>query len=419
MASEDMANREAIAHLDRGLQLLDAVPADERARLEFELQVLRVKTLTHVRGYAHEDTLASWRRVRAIDQADVDPVRMTSAWSGYCAALLSAGDFEGALRESRELLDFAASTDEPLGQIAGLQGVGFSLFHLGRLAEARSALLEAVEAYDPEGHRFFANGFPTDAGVSASCWLIWVEWLAGRPEASAAAAERANALAARLGNPYTAAFARAWSAVGGVLSRDTARALRLGDETIAMADESGFPLLRAIGAFAKHSAEALLGDASGVDRYREAIRAAASAGNRSSVPLIFGTLADCQLAHGLYDDAMASVEAGLSLSAETGQPFYNAELRRIAGDVALARAAGSGAEVESCEEHFREAMRLARAQGARGLELRGAVSLARALRRAGRSGELADLLEPALEQIEGGQESSDVRDARALLHEPA
>jgi adenylate cyclase len=204
-----------------------------------------------------------------------------------------------------------------------------------------------------------------------------------------------------------------------VLSRDTAVALQLGDETIAMSDESDFPLLRAIGAFAKHSAEALLGDASGVDRYREAIRAAASAGNRSSVPLIFGTLADCQLAHGLYDDAMASVEAGLSLSAETGQPFYNAELRRIAGDVALARAAGSGAEVESCEEHFREAMRLARAHGARGLELRGAVSLARALRRAGRSGELADLLEPALEQIEGGQESSDVRDARALLHEPA
>jgi adenylate cyclase len=275
-------------------------------------------------------------------------------------------------------------------------------------------LREAVAAYDRDEHRFLEQGFATDSGISAHCWLIWAEWLAGRPVAAAAAAQRANDLAEQLGNPYTRTFARAWMAVGGVLARDPDRALRHGEETIAMASESGFPLMEAIGGFAKYSAEAMRGDPLGVDRYRAAMGAAASAGNRSSAPLIFATLADCQLTHGHYDDALGSVEAGLVMAAETGQPFYDAELHRIAGEAHYALHPGGG-PIAAGEAAYTEALRIARDQGAHALELRIAVSLARAWKRSGREQAARELLVSAIAWIEGGTSPPDLLDARAVL----
>ena len=83
---------------------------------------------------------------------------------------------------------------------------------------------------------------------------------------------------------------------------------------------------------------------------------------------------------------------------------------------ALALPSPQFTEVEGC---FRRALAVAREQGARGLELRAAVSLARLLSAVGRCAEARDLLAPVYGWFTEGFATKDLKEARALLEELA
>ena len=75
---------------------------------------------------------------------------------------------------------------------------------------------------------------------------------------------------------------------------------------------------------------------------------------------------------------------------------------------------GDQPEAEVC---FRRALDIARAQQARSLELRAGTSLAHLWACQGKRGEARDLLAPIYGWFTEGFETSDLREARALLDE--
>jgi hypothetical protein len=85
-----------------------------------------------------------------------------------------------------------------------------------------------------------------------------------------------------------------------------------------------------------------------------------------------GFLADALLANGLFDEALASADAGLAHVDATGARWHLAELHRLRGE-ALAATHQLPAAIEA----FRSAIDIAGAQGARDLAQRAAASLAR------------------------------------------
>src|SRR5262249_62260943 len=95
-----------------------------------------------------------------------------------------------------------------------------------------------------------------------------------------------------------------------------------------------------------------------------------------------------QQAMGQTAEALRLVERGLALSRETGQPYWDAELQRLRGELLL-RSHPGAAEAESL---FRRALEIARGQEARSFELRAATSLARLLRDQRRPAEARALL---------------------------
>jgi predicted ATPase len=93
--------------------------------------------------------------------------------------------------------------------------------------------------------------------------------------------------------------------------------------------------------------------------------------------------------------------------------WYVAELVRIKGDLLLQQA--EDRSILAAEDCFREALEVARQQGALSWELRSALSLARLRVKQDRPDEARQVLAPVYDRFTEGFGTADLRAARAML----
>ena len=137
-------------------------------------------------------------------------------------------------------------------------------------------------------------------------------------------------------------------------------------------------------------------------------------GMRLAGPQVLGAVAEVCRALGRKQDALMYLDGGLSLSADTGQPYWDAELQRLKGEVLLEEGGASEHEVERL---FQLALDLSQNQAARALELRASTSLAQLWRRQEKRGEARALLVPIYDWFAEGFDTQDLKAAKALLDE--
>ena len=100
----------------------------------------------------------------------------------------------------------------------------------------------------------------------------------------------------------------------------------------------------------------------------------------------------------------------------TKETWFEAEVNRIAGEIALMSPQPDAAKAEA---YFERALAVARAQQAKSWELRAAMSLARLWRDQGKRDEARDLLAPVYGWFTEGFDTLDLKEAKALLDELA
>jgi predicted ATPase len=117
---------------------------------------------------------------------------------------------------------------------------------------------------------------------------------------------------------------------------------------------------------------------------------------------------------------------GLAAAHHHGECWQEAELYRLKGELLIGRHASRArrsppggrqtidTQVERC---FHQALAIARRQHAKSLELRAAMSLARLWQREGKRADAHDLLAPIYSWFTEGFDTTDIRDAKALLGE--
>jgi predicted ATPase len=98
----------------------------------------------------------------------------------------------------------------------------------------------------------------------------------------------------------------------------------------------------------------------------------------------------------------------------TGERWCDAEIERIAGEIALKSPEPDEARAL---EYFERALAIARQQQARSWELRAAMSLARLWRDQGKPQQARELLTPVYGWFTEGHNTRDLKDAKALLDE--
>jgi predicted ATPase len=113
-------------------------------------------------------------------------------------------------------------------------------------------------------------------------------------------------------------------------------------------------------------------------------------------------------------EARATLAEALSLAARTVDQVSLTELDRLSGELWLVDGRGATAHAQA-EQHFRVPLERARAQGARLLKLRTAVSLSRSWLARGRKSQARDLLEQACAGLPETTALPDMAEPRALL----
>jgi len=98
----------------------------------------------------------------------------------------------------------------------------------------------------------------------------------------------------------------------------------------------------------------------------------------------------------------------------TKERWQEAEVNRIAGDIALLSPQPDAARAEA---YFERALAVARKQQAKSLELRAATSMARLWRDQGKRQQAYDLLTPVYGWFTEGFDTLDLKEAMALLGE--
>ena len=137
-------------------------------------------------------------------------------------------------------------------------------------------------------------------------------------------------------------------------------------------------------------------------------------GRTTLLPYGCGFLAEGFARHGDRAAALAALREGLETAGATGEHGWDAELHRLAGTVLLAEN-----RLNEGEASLQQAIRIAQAQQAKSLELRAVRDLARLWGEQGRRTEACDLVAPVYSWFTEGFDTTDLKEAKALLDQLA
>jgi DNA-binding XRE family transcriptional regulator/tetratricopeptide (TPR) repeat protein len=194
--------------------------------------------------------------------------------------------------------------------------------------------------------------------------------------------------------------------------RDFEAMRRLGESLIELSTKYEFSFFQWSGRIYYGWALAHLGDVrTGLDLVRAGIKAQREQGSHLFASYNRGLLAEVLALTGEHEEAIDEVDTGLVFANETGNMYWSAHLLKLKGDLLQAL----GAPDSETEAWYQHALALARAQCARSLELRAAMSLARLWQKQGNFAQAQHLLAPIYGWFTEGFDTPDLQEARALL----
>jgi predicted ATPase len=137
-------------------------------------------------------------------------------------------------------------------------------------------------------------------------------------------------------------------------------------------------------------------------------------GGRLREPYWLALLVEGYAEAGNIEQAMTVLAEALKVVDKTEERWYEAELYRLKGELLLRQ---NSRNADEATDLFRNALETARAQGAKALELRATVSLARLLTSQGRRDGAHTMLAEIYNWFTEGFDAADLKEAKTLLEE--
>jgi predicted ATPase len=329
---------------------------------------------------------------------------------------LLRGDLATAHAVAARLMMAARATDEVAFHLAGETALGVALFYAGEFEAARAHLERGLDLFAAETARQGEGAATALASTAATCAVnaALALWALGYPARSGARAEQALALARGLGEPFSVSYACHLVAGLGQWRRDSVTMQALEQGALPHDTEHGFGLLLAAGLVQRGwvLAERGQGEAA-LDQMRRGVAKHREIGATVLIPHSLVMVAEAYEKVGRPADGLAAVTEGLAVARQCGRHYWEAELHRLKGALTL-RQGATKPHRERAEACFLQALEVARHQGARALELRAAVSLARLWAGQGKARAALALVSPIYASFTEGWDTLDLIEARRL-----
>jgi class 3 adenylate cyclase/predicted ATPase len=414
---------EAIEQLTRAVGHIATLPSTPALRQEeVKLQVALITPLVHVKGYAAPETTAATERARVlIEKAETlgerleDPLLLFSVLYGFWVAKYVAFDGGALLELAAEFLGLAEKQGSTVPLMIGHRLMGMSLLHTGDIAQAKTHYDRGVALYNPDEHRPLASRFGQDIRVAILSYRSWTQWILGYPDLGGADADRALKDARAIGQAATLMYALNVTSLSYIICGNFVPVDAQTSELIPLADEKGAKLWKALGVSNRGCVLVLTGKASeAVATLTSGIVAVRATGATIWLPWYQSYLARACAELGQFDEAWHYINEAMTVMEKTNEKWCDAELNRVAGDIALM---SPEPDASKAKAYFERALAVARQQQAKSWELRATISLARLWRDEGKVREARELLAPVYGWFTEGFDTRDLKEAKALLDE--
>jgi predicted ATPase len=214
--------------------------------------------------------------------------------------------------------------------------------------------------------------------------------LLGYPEAALKQVEDAIKMAREIGQAGTLMYALFHAALPYTFCGNYAVAAAHAKELVVLAQEKGSPFWKATGMMNQGNVLALTGRASdATDMLISGISAWRITGSTLFLPLYLPRLARAHAELGQFEEAWRCIGEAMTAVETTKEKWCEAEVHRVAGEIALKSPEPDAAKAEV---YFERALAVARTQQAKSWELRAATNLARLWRDRGERAKARELL---------------------------
>ncbi len=412
------ANADAMSYLTRGLDIVATLPEGlDRERHELALLLELGPTLQALKGLGAPEAERVFSRARELSERLGETGAAFQALWGQWMASAGQGRIAPARRIGVELLTLAERTNDRVLLLEAHHAMWATAFWLAELSAAEHHVEQGIHLYDREQHRslaFLYGGH--DPGVCCRFFLAWTQWLFGRPVQAAATSELSIELGEQIAHPPTIAIALTWACALRYFERNARETGHVARRLIHLATERDLPAWRAAGTIFDGWTRVEAGEGpAGIELIREGLRVGKTTGTLMPLePLYMLVLADACWKLGQVEEGLRATDETLTMMAAMGERIWLSELHRLKGEFLLMRAPSDYA---AAEEAFREALTVARQQGAQAWELRAATSLGRLLGRRGQRDEARETLGDVYHRFTEGFDAANLTDARALLAE--
>ena len=302
-----------------------------------------------------------------------------------------------------------SDTDLALGGHSQLAAVEH---YQGKFASSLAHCAAALTLHDERRHQVETV---TDRKVMALIYSAWDLWPLGCPDRALARAREAVGSARELGHLYSLCAALCFETVVHQMRRELSEQRERAAELIALAKTHEFLFWLGLGRTLNAAARVAAGESEAVAHLLRGGFQGGGASMRASagLPGVLSVVGEACLVAGRLSEARGAVERGLAVAVQTHQPYSDADLQRLQGEIVLA----SGGSPVDVEAHFQQALEIARSQEAKSYELRAATRLAHLWRDQHKRAEARALLQPVYDWFTEGFDTADLKNARALLDE--
>ena len=149
-ASECSAYVEAMAHLHKGLEVLQTLPeTTERAQRELPLQVTLAESLEAAQGYTAPEVIRAYTRVHELCQQVGETTRLFFVLVGLRRYYAFAGELQKAQELAEQLLHLARHQSDAVYPQEAHWALGQTLYFRGEFVSARPHLAQSIAGYAP------------------------------------------------------------------------------------------------------------------------------------------------------------------------------------------------------------------------------------------------------------------------------